>query len=142
VDREKILLLTEKQMEVYLWLKNQNLNTDDNTLNYWSRTYREERIKEVVNFAYERKAEGQCIRNIGGWVHNLLKQGAAVVNEESKLNRIFAQEFVKSNNWSELKIYEKYIRDEVTGDDLSLTMPGEVFRRSLENLFQKSILYK
>ncbi len=134
--------LTKDQNEVYVWLKNQRLNTDDDTLNYWSRKYPGKRIIEVVNFAKARLSAGQNIWNIGGWVHKFLKSGLAVENEECKANREFTQKFSKMNNWIDLHIYEKYVKDEITGDDLPLTIPMDSYRKALEALYQRSQLYK
>lgn len=140
--KKKNFKLTEEQAEVYTWLKEQELNTDDDTLNYWARKYPAHRLKEVVNFGHARRASGQHIPNLGGWVHKLLMNGLAVVNDECKNNREFAEEFARAHKWSDLKIYEKYVRDEVTGDDLPLTMASEAFIRALEALCRKSQLYK
>ena len=46
------------------------------------------------------------------------------------------------NQWDTLKVYEKYIKDSTTGDDLSLTMNTEEFKRLLEALYEKSQLYR
>lgn len=134
------LTLTKKQFETYTWLSNKGLNTEASTLIYWSKKYPEKRLKEVVEYALERQ-KMEPIRNIGGWIHNMLKKDILVINQESVLNRNFAKAFVEANSWSGLKIYEKYVKDEVTQDDLSLTMPSESFKRSLEGLYQKSQLY-
>lgn len=134
--------LTKDQAEVYAWLKKQGLNTDDDTLNYWSRKYPAKRIIEVVNFANGRRNAGQYIRNIGGWVHKFLKTGLAVENDDCIANREFTQKFSMINNWVELHIYEKYVKDEITGDDLPLTIPIDTFKKALEALHQRSQLYK
>lgn len=140
--RGKNFRLTEEQSEIYNWLKKQGLNTDDDTLNYWSRKYSDKRLKDVVNFAHARRAAGQHIPNIGGWVHTLLKNGLAVVTDESLDNRAFAKQFAIDNDWRELQVYEKYVKDEVTGDDLPLTMSSDAFMRALDALCQKSKLYR
>jgi hypothetical protein len=139
---KKTFKLTEAQAEIYSWLKDQGLNTDDDTLNYWARKYSPHRLKEVINFGHARRAAGQNIPNLGGWVHKLLMNGLAVVNDECKNNREFAEEFARAHKWGDLKIYEKYVKDEVTGDDLPLTMTSEAFIRALESLYRKSQLYK
>jgi hypothetical protein len=138
----KAFALTKEQMEIYSWLKTKGLNTDDDTLNYWVRTYKADRLKEVVNFALKRISEGQEIRNIGGWVHKLLKTGLAVVNDNCKENRDWAQNFAKENQWTELTIYEKYLRDKITDSDLPLTMEKDEFARALASLYDRSKLYK
>src|SRR5262249_4143532 len=113
--------LTNEQAMVYAWLKNQNINTDDSTLCYWAKTYSPKRIKEVVEFANARKNSGQQIINIGGWIHKFLKSGNAVVNETCLFNHRYATDFVRAKNWRELQIYEQYVKDDITKDDLPLT---------------------
>jgi hypothetical protein len=128
--------LSKEQVAIYEWLKEQSINTDDNTLCYWVKTYDSKRIREVVEFAKSRKKVGQEIRNMGGWIQKLLKSGLAVAN------LMFVKQFIETTEWKDLKIYEKYIKDMVTGDDLPLTMETVEFRRALEFLYQKSQLYK
>lgn len=134
--------LSKDQLETYTWLKEQQINTDDMTLCYWAKTYPAKRIKEVIEFGYARQKEGQAIRNFGGWISSFLKTGKIVVNDCCKLNREFVKEFVVLKNWPDLKIYEKYVKDDITGDDLSLTIANLDFKRSLEALYNKSQLYK
>jgi hypothetical protein len=134
--------LSKEQIGIYEWLKEQGINTDDNTLCYWVKTYDSKRIRDVVEFANSRKKAGQEIRNIGGWIQKLLKSGLAVVDDNCQVNLVFAKQFIETTKWNDLKIYEKYIKDMVTGDDLPLTMEIVEFRRALEFLYQKSLLYK
>ncbi len=49
---------------------------------------------------------------------------------------------LRKTNGQNVKIYEKYLKDEITGDDLPLTLSQETFERALESLFQKSQKYK
>ena len=134
--------LTDEQAIIYKWLKEKGLNVDDGTLCYWSKKYPPLRIREVVEFAQTRITSGQVIQNIGGWIHNFLKSGNAVVNETSKFNREYSMGFSKYHNWNDLKIYEKYVKDSVTGDDLPLTISTEDFKNALDRLYRKSQLYK
>jgi hypothetical protein len=138
----KIFPLTKQQQEVYEWLKHQELNTDESTLNYWVRTYQANRIKDVVHFAQKRLLEGQNIRNIGGWIHKLLKTGAAVVNDDCKHNQELELSFSQENNWTDLMVYEKYVRDRVTDSDLPLTLPRDEFRKAFMAFYKRSMLYK
>lgn len=95
-----------------------------------------------MEFAFARRESGQSISNIGGWIHKLLKSDARVVNDECKRNRDLAKQFAQTNQWQDLDIFEKYIRDKVTDCDLPLTMPLKEFSRALEALYEKSKLYK
>lgn len=134
--------LTDEQIRIYMWLKEQGINTDDETLCYWAKIYPPKRLKEVVVFVNERIASGQKILNVGGFIRNLLQNESAVVNDTCKFNREYALEFSKTKNWGDLKIYEKYVKDSVTGDDLSLMIVISEFKFALERLYQKSCLYK
>jgi hypothetical protein len=134
--------LTKEQTETYLWLNTQNLNTDDGTLSYWVKKYPLKRIKEVVIFAKSRIEAGQNISNIGGWINQFLKNGLEIVDDNCKLNREYLTQFIRATNWRDLKIYEKYIRDTIIEEDLSLTMNSNEFRRHLEAFYQRSQLYK
>ena len=133
--------LNMEQEEVYLWLKKQELNVDDGTLNFWARKYRAQRLMDVVQFAHARRSEGQQIRNIGGWIHKLLKEDSAVVNNGCIYNSDYAKQYAKAHQWQNLHIYEKYVKDGITSDDLSLTMPQDEFKRALEALHRRSELY-
>jgi len=134
--------LNEEQIQIYIWLKGQNINTKDETLCYWSKTYSSVRIKEVVQFANVRFASGQKIFNVGGWINNFLKNQNAVVNNTCQLNQNYAIEFAKIRKWKDLRIYEKYVKDNVTKDDLPLTLSRDEFEYSLNKLYEKSQIYK
>lgn len=134
--------LNKEQIAIFNWLRQQGLNTDDNTLAYWSWKYPSNRIIDVVRFAHSRRDSGQHIRNIGGWIQTMLITGMAVVNDVCKSNQNLAQRYAKEAGWIDLKIYEKYVKDDVTQDDLPLTMPQDDFNRALEALHRKSQLYK
>jgi hypothetical protein len=134
--------LNESQAALFNWLKEKGLNTDENTLAYWSWKYPPKRVIEVIQFAHARRESGQVIRNIGGWVQKMLMTGMPVVNDLCKSNRDAAQRYVKENGWIDLSIYEKYVKDNVTNDDLPLTMSQDDFKRALEALHSKSLRYK
>jgi hypothetical protein len=140
-DCIKKFKLSVSQAEIYKWLKEQNINTDDGTLCYWAKIYTEKRIKEVVTYAKSR-SQSENIKNLGGWIQKILKTNQIVINDNSKVNQRFLEEFLSTRCWKALKVYEKYIKDSITGDDLSFTMNAEDFKRSLEALYGKSLLYK
>lgn len=141
IDYIKKYKLSISQTQIYKWLKEQNINTDDPTLCYWSKTYTEKRLKEVVTYAKNRSQKEE-IRNLGGWIQVILKTNQAVIDDKWNINQNHLKEFLNLNQWDTLKVYEKYIKDSTTGDDLSLTMSTEEFKRSLEALYEKSQLYK
>lgn len=134
--------LTDEQQKVYDWLKGQGLNVDDDTVNYWARKYTAKRLVDVVRFAHAKRAQGHEIRNMGGWIHKMLKDGMTVVTDECESNRTHTQRYAKENNWESLQVYEKYIKDRITGDDLPLTLSKDEFCRALEALYQRVQLYQ
>jgi hypothetical protein len=134
--------LNENQRNIFKWLKEEGLNTDDNTLAYWSWKYSEKRLRDVVQFAKSRQSSGQNIRNMGGWIQKMLKSEMQVVNDECQSNRDLAAKYANTNGWTDLSIFEKYVKDNVTKDDLPLTLPKDDFMRMLEALHNKSRLYK
>lgn len=79
---------------------------------------------------------------MGGWIHKILKDGTAVVTDDCLNNRRFAQQYIAANQWTSLHIYEKYVKDETTSDDLPLTLSKEEFQRALEALHQRIKLYR
>jgi hypothetical protein len=121
IDYIKKYKLSSSQAEIYKWLKEQNINTDDPTLCYWSKTYTEKRLKEVVTYAKARSQKEE-IRNLGGWIQVILKTNQAVIDDKWNINQSWLKEFLNLNQWDTLKVYEKYIKDSTTGDDLSLTI--------------------
>ena len=64
-----------------------------------------------------------------------------MVNSECQDNHRFAQQYAVENQWQTLHIYEKYVKDKGTGDDVSLTIPREEFRRALEGMYRRVQLY-
>lgn len=134
--------LTIAQATIYLWLRQQNINTDDDTLHYWSRYYPGDRIRDVVNYAHARLLAGDPIKNVGGWISKILKTESAVVNDVCIFNRKHAEQFVESRGWSALRIYEKYVKDEITESDLPLTIAVNDFKCALNALYEKSEIYK
>lgn len=132
--------LNTAQAESFRWLKAQSLNCDDDTLNYWARTYPIERLQDVIQYAQLKRADGYVIKNIGGWVHSILKKGVPIFNATTELNRRYAQEFASAHQWSCLKFYEMYVRDLVTNDEVSLTINPDDFKYALDSLYRRSFL--
>ena len=135
-------LLTSEQRDVYLWLKTLGLNTDDSTLCFWSKKYTKQRLIDVISFAKKRKICGQHIRNIGGWIHTMLIKEIPVEDHHVKANRELVSLYRHEKGWDDLKIYEKHVKDLVTGDDISLCIVEDIFIYALESLYRRSQLYK
>jgi hypothetical protein len=132
--------LNTEQAETYFWLKTQKLNCDDDTLNYWSRTYSHERLRNVIQYVQTKQSKGFVIRNIGGWIQNALKKNLTVINSLTELNRCSAKQFALAHKWFELKFYELYIRDLVTNEEVSLAINPNDFNYALRGLYRRNAL--
>jgi hypothetical protein len=134
--------LGAEQAETYHWLKTQNLNCDDNTLNYWARTYSYERLRNVIQYVQTKQSKGWIIRNIGGWIQNALKKDITVINSTTELNKCVAKEFSLTHKWFELKFYELYIRDLFTNEEVSLAINPNDFKYALQGMYRRNSLKK
>lgn len=141
-NRSSNQLLTSEQRKVYLWLKTLGLNTDDSTLCYWSKKYTKQRLIDVTSFADKRKMSGQQIRNIGAWIHTMLTKEVPVEDHRVRANREHVSLYCHEKGWDDLKVYEKHVKDLVTGDDISLCIVEDIFIHALEALHRRSQLYK
>lgn len=97
--------LNPDQADSFAWLKSQNLGADDPTLAYWVKTYSRQRMSEVMQCAKK-----YAKTNVGGYMNKLLKKGAIVENDQSKINKKTAEDYKKEMAWPSLEILEKYAK--------------------------------
>jgi hypothetical protein len=126
---EQRFKLKVEQQQVYLWLKDQGINTEDKTLCYWAKNYDQQRLSAVVTEAKDRKP-----KNLGAYINKLLKTNAGIGDENIKKNIEFAKCFIESNGISSLVIDKKCIK---MGShwDLSLNIDPNIFAQTLLNKF-------
>lgn len=125
LDITKRYRINKEQEQIYLWLKDKKINTEDKTLAYWSKTYSQERLSAVINEASKKER-----RNLGGFINTLLKSNACIPDENVVKNTQFADDFKKQNQWSELKIKKTHVQ---IGShwDLSLNIDPVTFAKQL-----------
>lgn len=85
------------------WLRSREIDTSDETLQYWASKYGLSRLQDVYREAVRRKA-----RSIGAYMHALLKKGAVVMTDFIAQNAAFASEFKKNHGWRNIEIDDKY----------------------------------
>lgn len=141
MKNSRMLTFTKSQFETYQWLKGQEINTNDQTLQYWAHRYSTQRIKEVVAFVKSRQQATGNIHNPGGWICHMLKNEITAISDTSHINCEYAKKFAKEKGWNDLIFCEKYVRDQVTGDDLWLGIATEEFSFALEKIYERGQLY-
>lgn len=98
-------LLTPEQRDSFEWLKMQGIDSDEDTLAHWAKTYSLSRLEEVYAETVQKKR-----KSIGAYMQKLLKSGAIVTTGRVEINRAFAQEFKEFHQWHGMKIYQKYAK--------------------------------
>lgn len=132
--------LKKNQIPIFNWLKEQKIPTDDDNLIFYIRKY-PNKLKDVV-FFYQEQMKKRKLRNPAGFFRDCLEGKIPMITEESLKNKEIAEMFCELNDWKDIVITEKYLRDKITGDDLSFSMPEKEFNLSLQKLFDKSQNYK
>lgn len=133
--------LKPDQQKVLDWLKLTGIGLDCDTMMVFVRTYHEDRLREAVAFTLSQMGTGK-IKNPCGFLRNVLLGKIPMITAESQQNAQLARDFAALNNWNDVTFCKKYMRDEVTGDDLYYNLPHEVFCTQIQKLYDKSELYK
>lgn len=113
------------------WLKTLQLDTEEDTLSWWARTYPMMRLDEVHREAVKRNPA-----SVGAYMHKLLKKQAIVVSGRIELNAEFAKEFKAMYQWSALELHPKYalVKHGNHEIEIDFNMEHEAFK---DYLFQK-----
>lgn len=132
LDVSKRWKLTDYQMEAFEWLKEKGIDAEDPKLAYWAKTYPLQRLIDVFNEATHNGA-----RSLRKYMGKLLDEEKIVHNSRIQANAEFAKDFAAINNWTELKIFKRYIKFPLGSSsvDLSLDMDSNTFIFTLMNKF-------
>lgn len=125
--------LDEEQAVAFEWLKSEKINTDENILCYWAKTYTIERLIDVVDYA--RKT---CKTNLGGLINSLLYNKTQIPDRVSEQNRSFIKDFIKTNIWKAVTILERYVKIALksgSDEEIPYNLEPEDFRRKIEKLY-------
>lgn len=133
--------LKKEQQGVFDWLKAQKLNTDDDTLCYWVRTYPIEKLKTAIAFLNHETKRGVSIRTRGGFVRNVLEGKISPVTDTCLENKQFVKDFIEANKWVELEIHEKYVLCPRTHKEVPLSLEPATFVKAICDLFELSQNY-
>lgn len=133
--------LKKSQQQIFAWLRLQSIDSDDDTLTYYIRSYTEQKIREAIAFMNAEVDKGIKIDSRGKFLRRVLDGTIVMKNSDSEENKQLARAYAELKQWKSLVITEKYLRDEVTGDDLYFNLTPTVFQYALEKLHQKSEIY-
>lgn len=113
--RERKIPLKEKDLE--RWIKNRGGHVV---------------ISNLVLMTNQKKT----INKPAAWMERALKEDWAQLAKNEPINRKFAEDFKKQNNWSDLMILKKYCTIDRTGYDIPLNFDPETFRYTIESKFE------
>lgn len=123
--------LTQEQMDIFEWLKKQGINSHEDTLAWWARTYTLKRLEEVIKEAKIRKA-----RSLGAYMQKILKTGVSVVSGRIEKNKETAQVFKDFHDWNDLEIHQKYATFENGTIEISFDMEPDAFNEYLRAKYE------
>lgn len=139
--KKKNQRLNEKQQEAFEWLLTLDLNSDEDTLRYWAKTWEREKIEKAYCFMLM-ESKKKKIKNPGGFIREILKGTIIVVDDASIANMESAKRFSHQHPELNLKLNEKYVYSEkVTDTDIYYYLPSQDFERQLEALCNKAYAY-
>lgn len=134
LDFSKRFNLSDEELEKFDWLKSQNIDTDDPTLCFWSKSYTLKRLIEVY-----KEAKKYSKKSVGGYMTKLLKSGSSVQNDVTQANKEFAEEFKKDCEWSDLKIMKKYckvVQQNGYEHEVDYKLPKDEFKNKIYELYK------
>lgn len=133
--------LKKEQQPILSWLQEQNLDTDEDTLCFWIRSYPLEKLQTAIKFMHYELDRGTKIRTRGGFVRRVLEGKISPVTDTAIANREFAKDFKEANNWNALEIHEKYVLCSKTQKEVPLNLETMLFIEQLSNLYDLSQNY-
>lgn len=133
--------LKKEQQPVFDWLKAQGLDTDDDTLCYWVRTYSPDKLQTALKFMHHEASRGVQFRTRGGFVRNVLEGKISPVTDTCLENKRFVKDFMDANGWRDLEVHEKYVICPRTQKEVPLNLGPEQFIYAISALYDLSQSY-
>lgn len=121
-------LLTPDQRDSFEWLMLQGIDSSEDTLAFWARTYSLSRLQEVHQEALKKHK-----KSLGAYMQKLLKACAVVSSGRVAVNRELCEEFKAFNSWHSLEVFEKYAKFSRAGVEIEIdfNMDPEDFAKYL-----------
>jgi hypothetical protein len=135
--------LSKEQTELFMLIKNQNIEgATDDTITFWACKYQPAKIQSALQAIQNEIKKGTKFKKSQAAFFRACLDGKIIPCDNLiQQNKEFAKKFADSKRWRSLKIFEKYIKDDILGDDLNLYMPHDQFFPALTRLYEKAKLY-
>ena len=135
--------LRKEQAPLFIMLKSLDLECDDNTLFILIRSYRERQIYDAVDHLnYEIEQGTKFKKGKIAFFRASLQGKISPINQNTKINKKFAQKAKEKGNWTSLVISDKYVFCEKCHKELHLNQSPKEFKNNLFLLFTLSKEYQ
>ena len=114
----------------------------DDTITFWACKYQPAKIQSALQAIQNEIKKGTKFKKSQAAFFRACLDGKIIPSDNKiQQNREFAKKFADNKKWRSLKIFEKYIKDDILEDDLNLYMHHDQFVLALTKLYEKSKLY-
>lgn len=111
-----------------------DLRISERALRRWVRLYESERITDHLLLLLQGIDR---IKKPEAWMETALKANDSKQKDNIKENRLFIEDFVRKNNWHEIKITQSYCTHPSSGKDYSFKLPPDDFRAMLIGCYEQ-----
>lgn len=119
---------------LFAYCQNKQLRISERALRRWIRLYESERITDHLSLLLKR-IDG--IKKTEAWMEVALKENYSNQNSNIKENRLFTEDFVRRNSWTDIKITQSYCTHPPSCKDYSFKLPPEDFREMLAECYEQ-----
>lgn len=126
--------LSPPQVDSYIWLKRQKINSSDQTLCWWAREYSLKRLKEVYLYSISLSKT-----NVGGYMQKILKEEVYLAVDHVTSNKEFTLAYKEQNEWHELDLYDTHVEwcHGKSVHNVSMKLSPNAYVEGLLHLFNK-----
>ncbi len=135
VDRSPLSNKQKNDLQGLLaYCQDKELRISERALRRWIRLYESQRITDHLLLLID-GIEG--IKKPEAWMEVALKENFSTQNNNLKENRLFTEDFVRRNNWKDIKITQSYCTHSLSSKDYPFKLPPEDFRRMLVDCYKQ-----
>ncbi len=122
IEKKYRRLMPEQQLSLQM-LKEAEINTSEETLSFWARTYETDRLRAVVEHCKRQQPQ-----NLGGLIQKFLKEGLPVPTAQTVTNRQVAELYAA--NFRGITLKRKHCK--IGEIELSYEMNPEIFYQTID----------
>ncbi len=128
-DKQKIDL-----QGLFAYCQEKDLRISERALRRWIRLYESDRITDHLLLLLQ---DIDRIKKPEAWMETALKANYSQQKGNIKENRLFIEDFVRRNNWNDIKITQSYCTHPPSCKDYSFKLAPEDFRRMLAECYEQ-----